>query len=190
MLCAAWSPLAQHPIAKNCCCCCWGTCVCRRRGWSDFGAGMCLNRNGTCAFVSHRVLRCFLKKTCCVSRLHCTQKMLAVHFASFFAVFSYAFGISHRFSLFFLKFPRTTVLISTFCIGLPFVFDLHAGVGRWGDGGGVDDVHANAPSVLCFSYCSVFCALVGAWVCGVLLKCPGSTVPTLDFSHMPACTSM
>ena len=70
----------------------------------------------------------------------------------------------------------------------------------WGGeaGWGGDDVHANAASVLCFSCCFVFCALVGTGgmgafrigFCGVFLKFPGSTVPTLDFSHMPAWTSM
>ena len=34
----------------------------------------------------------------------------------------------------------------------------------WGGGGdGGDDVHAKAASVLCFSCCVVFCALVGRW---------------------------
>ena len=49
--------------------------------------------------------------------------------------------------------------------------------------------------VMCFSCCFVFCALVGRWehfngFCGVFVKFLGGTVPTFDFSHMPAWTSM
>ena len=57
-------------------------------------------------------------------------------------VASYVCRISHRFWL------------STFCtcqLRLAFVFQLRAGVG--GDGGGGDDVHANATCVFCFSCC-------------------------------------
>ena len=63
---------------------------------------------------------------------------------------------------------------------------------------GVDDVHANASSLSCFSCCFVFLCIgakgrMGAFrigFCGVVLKCPDSAVPTLGFSHMPAWTSM
>ena len=126
------------------------------------------------------------------------KKSCALPFASFFRCF---LRVSHFASVFW-RFCR----LSIFCtcqLGLPFVLQLRAGVG----GGGVDvhasadfvlcfefflltlfwcgtlvgrgDVHANAASVLCFSCCFVFCALVG-W--GHLFS--GSTVPTLDFSHM------
>ena len=62
-----------------------------------------------------------------------------------------------------------------------------------GRGGG--NVHANAASVLCFSCCFVFCALVGRWgdggislwFCGVFRKIPGSAVPTLDLWHILPC---
>ena len=63
---------------------------------------------------------------------------------------------------------------------------------------GVDDVHANASSLSCFSCCFVFLCIgakggMGAFrigFCGVFLKFPDSAVPTLGFSHMPAWTSM
>ena len=71
-------------------------------------------------------------------------------------------------------------------------------IGRRGGMGGGDDVHANAASVFLLLFC-VLCiggergGAMGAFrdgFCGVFLQFPGSTVPTLDFLHMPAWTSM
>ena len=53
---------------------------------------------------------------------------------------------------------------------------------------GVDDVHANASSLSCFSCCFVFLCIgakggMGAFrigFCGVFLKFPGSTVPSVQ----------
>ena len=45
------------------------------------------------------------------------------------------------------------------------------GEGGGGSGRGGDDVHANAASVLCFSCCFVFCALVGRGGMGAFRFC-------------------
>ena len=71
---------------------------------------------------------CFLAK-CATWQATLCKKCWALHFASFFSVFSYVSRISHRLLRCFCR-------LSTFCtcqLRLPFVFQLCAGVG--GDGG-------------------------------------------------------
>ena len=58
-----------------------------------------------------------------------------------------------------------------------------------GDGGD-DDVHANAAAVLCFSCCFVHWRGGARAAFRIGLNFPGSFVPTLDFSHVLAWTSM
>ena len=167
-------------------------------------------------FFSHRFLRCVLKKLrhlagCTVqeiSELSCSHLFVGVF---------YVFRISHRFcsvccristfgtcqlGLPFLLQLRAGVggLMTSMRMRILSCVSLVEGAVHWWGGGvgGGDDVHANAASVLCFSRCFEFCTLVGRGgmgafrigVCGVFLKFPGRTVPTLDFSHLPAWTSM